>query len=577
MRYRAFAISGALALLSSMTSWALATDLIPHGASWRYLNPIDATQDPTTNATFEANWFKPTFNANTWQGPSPAPFARADQGTTVNAIEAFTPGDSDFVRNPGTLITMPASGSRLTSYFRHDFTTAAPTNYLAMEYLIDDGARIYLDGNEISSINCCNALDDGKSSYVSRAKAVGNERSYTVSPLMIGSTLPAGSHTLAVSVFQNTPSSNDMAMGLRLFDGYVYDRLIAGGETYRYYEGFDEPSGADPLAWTRASFADGAWDSGQEGFGYDTDAATNALPLIKTTLEAMPDVYSSLYLRKAFSVADPSKYGKLELTMDFDDGFVAYINGTEVVRSNVNGNVGESVPFDALGVDHESTNNNGNPGTLFTIDLASFPNLLSTGGNNVLAIHGLNVGLDSSDFLLAQISLAGLAADVVAGKPGDYDGNDVLDAADIDALSIAVRAGSVDKKFDANGDGAVDAADRGQWIDVLKNTWIGDSNLDGEFGSADFVAVFVAGQFEDTVAGNSTWATGDWNGDAEFDTRDFVAAFTTNGFEKGKRPGGVNAVAAAVPEPSGLMLMGWAVAALCGRLRRRPANTQPNA
>ena len=74
------------------------------------------------------------------------------------------------------------------------------------------------------------------------------------------------------------------------------------------------------------------------------------------------------------------------------------------------------MPFDALGVSHESTNANGSPGELFAIDLASFPNLLKSGGNNVLAIHGLNTTLDSSDFLLAQISLSGLAADAIAGK-----------------------------------------------------------------------------------------------------------------------------------------------------------------
>ena len=81
-------------------------------------------------------------------------------------------------------------------------------------------------------------------------------------------------------------------------------------------------------------------------------------------------------------------------------------------------------------------------------------------------------------------------------------------------------------------------------------TFFGDSNLDGEFNSADLVVVFQAGEYEDGIAANSTWATGDWNGDTEFNTRDFVFAFPDAGFEAGKRQD-----AAAVPEPNSLLLL----------------------
>ena len=53
----------------------------------------------------------------------------------------------------------------------------------------------------------------------------------------------------------------------------------------------------------------------------------------------------------------------------------------------------------------------------------------------------------------------------------------------------------------------------------------GDSNGDGRFDSTDFVVVFQAGQYEDGISGNSTYATGDWNGDGEFDSADLVFAF----------------------------------------------------
>jgi hypothetical protein len=53
----------------------------------------------------------------------------------------------------------------------------------------------------------------------------------------------------------------------------------------------------------------------------------------------------------------------------------------------------------------------------------------------------------------------------------------------------------------------------------------GDSNLDGIFNSSDLVLVFTAGQYEDAIPGNSTFATGDWNGDGDFTTSDLVLAF----------------------------------------------------
>ena len=60
----------------------------------------------------------------------------------------------------------------------------------------------------------------------------------------------------------------------------------------------------------------------------------------------------------------------------------------------------------------------------------------------------------------------------------------------------------------------------------------GDANGDGVFDSSDLVLVFQQAEYEDGIAGNSTWEDGDWNGDGEFDTSDLVAAFKLGLFEK---------------------------------------------
>lgn len=138
----------------------------------------------------------------------------------------------------------------------------------------------------------------------------------------------------------------------------------------------------------------------------------------------------------------------------------------------------------------------------------------------------------------------------IGGVPGDFDRNGTLNAEDLDLLSSQVREMTNASSFDLNADALVNDADRLVWIKDLKNTWIGDADLNGEFNSGDFVQVFSAGQYEDGIDANSTWATGDFNGDQEFDSGDFVVAFQDGGYELGIR----NA-AQTVPEPSAIALL----------------------
>jgi glucose/arabinose dehydrogenase len=139
--------------------------------------------------------------------------------------------------------------------------------------------------------------------------------------------------------------------------------------------------------------------------------------------------------------------------------------------------------------------------------------------------------------------------------PGDLNGNGVLDAGDIDRLTQAVVQGETASSFDLNSDGLVNPADRLFWIHEIKQTWLGDSNLDGLFDESDLVFTFQAGEYEDGVPQNSSWSTGDWDGDQDFGTADLVAAFQDGGYRAGPR-----SAVQAVPEPSSLAM--WVVAAL---------------
>lgn len=145
---------------------------------------------------------------------------------------------------------------------------------------------------------------------------------------------------------------------------------------------------------------------------------------------------------------------------------------------------------------------------------------------------------------------------------GDFNSNEQLDAGDMDLLTEAVSAGTNDVDFDLDNDQIVNDEDRRVWIEDLANSYFGDSNLDREFNSADFVAVFAAGKYESGQP--ALWSEGDWDGDGVFNSGDFVKAFGGGGYESGPRP-----VTAAVPEPNGLLsLLGLSIALLVHRRRQ---------
>ncbi|MDG2383927.1 MAG: CotH kinase family protein [Pirellulaceae bacterium] len=122
----------------------------------------------------------------------------------------------------------------------------------------------------------------------------------------------------------------------------------------------------------------------------------------------------------------------------------------------------------------------------------------------------------------------GTAADLTV--PGDLDQDGQIDATDIDLLSVALRLGSDDRRFDLNADEQVTQSDRDHLVREILMTDFGDANLDGVFNSSDLVSIFQAGEYEDESTNNSNWNEGDWNGDGEFDSSDLILAFQAGKF-----------------------------------------------
>src|SRR5206468_1197121 len=101
-------------------------------------------------------------------------------------------------------------------------------------------------------------------------------------------------------------------------------KLIRTGDVWKFFKGTAEPTDGN-RTWNTRTFDDAAWLEGPSGIGYG-DGDDN------TVLADMQNLYTTVYARKSFTVNDPADLLNLELDIDYDDGFVAYLNGQEVAR-----------------------------------------------------------------------------------------------------------------------------------------------------------------------------------------------------------------------------------------------------
>lgn len=151
---------------------------------------------------------------------------------------------------------------------------------------------------------------------------------------------------------------------------------------WSYFKGLSEPSQPSNL-WVGATFNDSGWLKGNAPFRYGDGSGG-------TELNDMMNRYTTLYIRKHFIIENIDNIDELLLTMDFDDGFVVWINGKEVAKLNVGNNYaynsGALTPHEFGDLQRFVFNKN-------DIDLLN--------GKNTIAIQGFNVGRNSTDFYLA--------------------------------------------------------------------------------------------------------------------------------------------------------------------------------
>lgn len=144
--------------------------------------------------------------------------------------------------------------------------------------------------------------------------------------------------------------------------------------------------------WVQPGYDDSSWQQAIGGFGYgDGDDST----VIGTTL--------SVFLRKKFQITDISAIESAILHVDYDDGFVAYINGVEIARSNLDNIQYPAFDQPSLGL-HEASLYRGLEPDGIMIDNDWLTSFLVE-GENTLAVQVHNANTTSSD-LTARIFLS---------------------------------------------------------------------------------------------------------------------------------------------------------------------------
>jgi hypothetical protein len=157
---------------------------------------------------------------------------------------------------------------------------------------------------------------------------------------------------------------------------------------YSYYAGASEPG----TSWNMPEFDDTDWssDTGIIGYGYGAENV-----LINTSV-------NSIYLRLKFNIADHLNIREASLFADYDDGYIAYLNGKEIVRVNVDKSIEKPAIDDVTVRSHEIEIYERElyyPVLSYYLDSLQLDSCL-VNGENVLAIQVLNDSLNGSDLQL---------------------------------------------------------------------------------------------------------------------------------------------------------------------------------
>ncbi len=171
-------------------------------------------------------------------------------------------------------------------------------------------------------------------------------------------------------------------------DSMFYER--GGGDSFEIAirQGFRNDNFVDSNEYQLLS-------NGTLGWQVTTADTAGAKTDVQTSVK---NVNSTAWLRVPFEVTNPAGVETLTLNMRYNDGFVAYLNGTKIAERNAPATLTVTSAATASRTAEQSR-------AVESINLNSFKNLLTT-GRNVLAFQALNNAKNDGAFLLTPELIA---------------------------------------------------------------------------------------------------------------------------------------------------------------------------
>lgn len=194
---------------------------------------------------------------------------------------------------------------------------------------------------------------------------------------------------------------------------YTYTPLFVAGAPARVLV---PPNGTLGVNWigipSFEPFDTSAWIAGTTGVGYERASGYQAL--IGTDVNTQMQSNNSVYIRIEFNLTDPNAFDRLELRMKYDDGFVAFLNGTVAASANS--------PTSPQWNSNSTAPHEANPSSFDIIDITSKKGSLRV-GRNILAIQGFNENLTSDDMIIVPELYGGVLQPAVLREPTINFGN----------------------------------------------------------------------------------------------------------------------------------------------------------
>lgn len=186
--------------------------------------------------------------------------------------------------------------------------------------------------------------------------------------------------------------------------------LVESNSVWRFVKGTQEASNPSN-AWRLPDYDDSGWSNAPAPFFFGDPY--NSVENPGTLLSDMQGTYTSVYFRSSFYVPDPAALTSLVLRYQSDDGFIAWINGVEVLRYNMPAG---NISFNGTASSNVNEPQNRGP-AYFDAFLGNFGTFLIQGTNTV-AVHAFNSSLNlSSDFGFNAQIYGSLGRPVITAAP----------------------------------------------------------------------------------------------------------------------------------------------------------------